>query len=285
MNEDGTLMGKMQLLICKGFRVGNMVRRRSDQVEGKLIDVNGDSVILNVDGKRMSVSCCGFLKGEWTTVKIESKQVTMLKDMYNPLESPQMTKLLLQHRVIIAINDLLTRRMSSLKKIYMTLEPKKEVFAAMKISADQLWIVPVTLKVSLHDTLPHADALQVLGHGRQDTHCTISPMRMCNDHPIPFWNMSASRDAAEVNMVMTTTEINGLEIPVLKNSRDVMKDERLAVAKAAAEIKQPETLVEIDDEEKPKRGRGRGRGGRGGRGNKRGAPEDDAAEPAKSAKK
>ena len=84
---------------------------------------------------------------------------------------------------------------------------------------------------------------------------------------------------------MTTTEINGLEIPVLKNSRDVMKDERLAVAKAAAEIKQPETLVEIDDEEKPKRGRGRGRGGRGGRGKKRGAPEDDAAEPAKSAKK
>jgi hypothetical protein len=271
LNPDGSLMGNMQLMIAKGFKVGDMVRRRHDKAEGQFVDVQGENVILQAeDASRMMVSCAGFLKGEWVVFKATVAETEFLRKFSNPLTSHGFLELEAKRAVQTAINGLYTKRLHDMSKVYMTTKPKKEVFSACKVTEGSLCIVPVTLKLNFQLKAPGA-ALEACGHSLKGYHCVMSPMREVDKEPIPFWHVSYSKDPDEVNMTMATMKINGLTIPVMKNSRALKPDERLVLLKVV-EKKQVDELVamtEADEDENADKGADSSKGSAKGKSRKR----------------
>ncbi len=261
IDQDGALLGNMQLLIQAGFQANDTVRRKADGVVATLLSAEGDNALISVNGERASVPVAGFLKGAWNKYKIP-EQAHLIRQIPNPLLSDIFNIFEMKNTISLALNDTFTKFMHNLSKVYVSTTPNQNLFSAGKFNPDQLCIAPVTTRIEHKLDEPGADAW-VVQTPHEHCHYTLGKMPISESAGVvvPFWIVKTTSNEADANLKVCMHKCKGgIQIPVLKNSVAVCADTKLMLYKPR-EVKADAIIMARADagedakaKAKPKRG-------------------------------
>ena len=233
---DGKLSDSLQLLIEAGFKPGDMCRRKQDNTIGKLVTTKGDEVSLEIDSKSATVPISGFLKGEWAVYKAPAA-AKFITNLPNPLESDVFETTNMKHQIFRSLNDLFTKHMGSLRKMYCSQGSRQDMFVNCKVGMNQLTIVPITIKIdtkTVEQPRP-PDILQMEVNTPMTGHVfALSKMAISEGYVVPFWVIRVTNNEEEANCRMMYIKSGAFEFPCIRNSKNLAADEKLCVFKPKA---------------------------------------------------
>ncbi|CAE7237111.1 unnamed protein product [Symbiodinium sp. CCMP2592] len=247
LNPDGTVKQPLTLLEDAGFKVGSWCRRKSDGQSGQIVVCQGGKVQLKqADGNLGKVVLDVFLGGDWAVFTPKPEPV-LIPDVlqYAPSKHPDFQKQQMQATMMLDIFDLQAKHEanSMLARLHMHLKPQKKIVAIGKIPKMRLTLVPCSLQLKHGAKVPD-DCFEVFP-AVGDVHFWSAPMLVLPkaEGDAGFANLAFmiqsthEEDLANMEVCYVRSQrMKEIQLPLLKNVREVAEGESLCIYKEKTEV-------------------------------------------------
>jgi hypothetical protein len=239
-NSNAQLSNAAVMVVERGFKTGMQIFRRNDNVHAHIEEMNGETIVIRtVDGKA-HVPIASFLKGEW--IQFESKPVPQRVDNWlqsSPQATLQFAALVMQGRIMYALNELSQKHAEVLEHIDVFIKPK-DVKATRQFDKNKLVLVPATLNVGwkAKGAVPAGSAPlgNLLTSPEDKSGVTfwlmptlVAPKKDKLGFIAPFWLVQTTQDEACVNAEIVSPRGTDFNIPVIRNTIAVKPGDSLYV--------------------------------------------------------
>ncbi|CAE7216954.1 unnamed protein product [Symbiodinium sp. CCMP2592] len=219
LDEHGAIKNPLGLLESRGYALGSNVRRRADKTTGKIQDVKGGLVYIQLDsGDVATESIDKILGNEWAVFTPKS-EAEVLEDLsiYSPSTNVELQAFMLQAEIARQLQKLFDEQSSGIDKLALQTKPQKQLQASQDIKG-KVTLVPLTSK-TLHKGSSQASWFEVT------TDWTMDARKF---YLIPFFFVNYTEDEDEANVKlqpMQAEKSSSIKIPVFKSTKKIAAGE------------------------------------------------------------
>ncbi|CAE7739759.1 unnamed protein product [Symbiodinium sp. CCMP2592] len=241
--NSSTCSGKGIAVECTGYALGRNVRRRADKTTGKIQDVKGGLVYIQLDsGDVAKESIDKILGNEWAVFTPKS-EAEVLEDLsiYSPSTSVELQAFMLQAEIARQLQKLFDEQSSGIDKLALQTKPQKQLQASQDIPKGKVTLVPLTSKI-LHKGSSQPSWFEVTTDWTMDARkfyvsssCVLPKEDDDKIKPliVPFFFVNYTEDEANVKLQpMQAEKSSSIKIPVFKSTKKIAAGEVVLCYKA-----------------------------------------------------
>ncbi|CAE7466606.1 unnamed protein product [Symbiodinium sp. CCMP2592] len=239
LDEHGAIKNPVGLLESRGYALGSNVRRRADKTTGKIQDVKGGLVYIQLDsGDVAKESIDKILGNEWAVFTPKS-EAEVLEDLsiYSPSTNVELQAFMLQAEIARQLQKLFDEQSSGIDKLALQTKPQKQLQASQDIPKGKVTLVPLTSK-TLHKGSSQASWFEVTTDWTMDARkfylsssCVLPKEDDDKIKPLivpPFFFVNYTEDEDEANVKlqpMQAEKSSSIKIPVFKSTKKIAAGE------------------------------------------------------------
>ncbi|CAE7432066.1 unnamed protein product [Symbiodinium sp. CCMP2592] len=245
LDEHGAIKNPVGLLESRGYALGSNVRRRADKTTGKIQDVKGGLVYIQLDSGDVAKEPIDKILGNEWAVFTPKSEAEVLEDLsiYSPSTNVELQAFMLQAEIARQLQKLFDEQSSGIDKLALQTKPQKQLQASQDIPKGKVTLVPLTSKI-LHKGSSQASWFEVTTDWTMDARkfylsssCVLPKEDDDKIKPliVPFFFVNYTEDEDEANVKlqpMQAEKSSSIKIPVFKSTKKIAAGEVVLCYKA-----------------------------------------------------